>query len=716
MNHVDQIARETGCRPEQVTTVAALFDDGGTIPFIARYRKDRTGNLSETDLEAIQARISYYKDLEARKATILKSIDSQEKLTPELKAQIDACLDAQELEDLYLPYKPRRVTKAQKARERGLQPVADWIIQREPTPSPVDKALIPFVDAEKDVPTVDEVLKGARDIVAEEISTLPELRKQLLKEAGETGIVVSKVTKDWLDKPSKFEDYADFQEPCRKIPGHRLLALRRGEADGVLATKIQVDEDSFQARIERFLRPDRGHPLFGELQAAIHDAWRRLLWPSLEARLFKDLFQVADDEAIERFRGNTQQLLLASPAGPKWVLGIDPGLRTGCKCAVIDPSGKFMGHETIFLTGSAAQEASARKTIESLVKTHSIDLIAVGNGTGGRETEAFVREVLRDATLSATVVMVSEAGASIYSASEVAREEFPHLDLTIRGAISIARRLQDPLAELVKIDPKSIGVGQYQHDVDQSALRDALTRTVESCVNRVGVDVNTASKELLGYVAGINKRLAASIVAFRDQSRRIVSREQLREVGYMGEKAFEQAAGFLRIREGSNVLDASAVHPESYTVVQALAESASLSLPELIGNKAAIRKLKRQADSFVQHAPDVGKVTLKDILDELSQPGRDPRQAFKTASLRDDITSIEHLKPGLKLEGTVTNITSFGAFVDVGVKQDGLVHISKLSKEFVSDPRDIVKIGQVVTVTVQSVEVGRSRIALSMVD
>jgi uncharacterized protein len=702
-----QIAQTLNVPMCGLVAVIELLDEGGTVPFIARYRKEATGNLDEVQIRDIEERLAYFRDLVARRETIIASITEQGKLTEELKARIDATFDKSELEDLYLPYRPKRRTKAIIAREKGLEPLALYLWAQQPADEPLELFVAHYVNSEKGVASAEAALEGARHIVAEMISEDADLRKGLRQLMFEEGAVVSRKVTDAIDEQDKFKMYYDYREPVKTIPSHRMLAIRRGESEKVLFFLIELDP----LRATSFLRSRilrESGDWTPQLELAIEDSWQRLLNTSIQGEIRFELKQRSDTEAINVFRENLHHLLLAPPAGPISVLGIDPGLRTGCKLAVVDETGKFLAHDVIYLHRSNAEAEAAAKTLESLLRQHNVCAIAIGNGTASRETDAFVRSFLRDKQLTDIFpVTVSESGASVYSASEVARQEFPNLDLTVRGAISIARRLQDPLSELVKVDPKSIGVGQYQHDVDQRRLQQSLESTIESCVNRVGVDLNTSSWTLLRYVAGVHERTAINIVKYRDEKGRFQSRVQLKEVPGIGPKTFEQAAGFLRIRNADNPLDATAVHPESYHVVEQIAQSLNLPIEELTKNPQLLEKLDRGQFS-------AGTYTLNDIIEELRKPGRDPRDKFVAPSFNEQVREISDVQPGMVLEGVVTNVTKFGAFVDIGVHQDGLVHISELSNRYVKDPSDAVKAGQIVKVKVLSADARTKRIALSM--
>ncbi|MEZ4338143.1 MAG: Tex family protein [Sandaracinaceae bacterium] len=705
---VPLLAAELGLAPHAVAAVVDLLDEGATVPFIARYRKERTGGLDEVAIRAIEERRAYLRELDERRRAILASIEEQGKLTPELRKRIEAAATKAELEDLYLPYKKKRRTRGMMARERGLLPLAEKILAQGGGDPRAEAGR--FVNPDLDVPDVDAALAGARDIVAEDLSEDAAIRGVVRETFAKHGLLVTRAARGKAKERSKFEQYYDFSEPVGHIPSHRFLAIRRGEAEGFLKAKIDVDEARLCARIERMARLDPRSRWAAPLREAIADSLARLLGPSAENDVRGDLGQASDEEAVGVFADNLRELLLAAPLGTASVIGIDPGLRTGCKCAALDATGRFLENVTIYPSRGTAEEARAAKDLVALVRKHHPKAIAVGNGTGGRETEAFVKRALREAKLDAVIVVsVSESGASVYSASDVAREEFPELDLTVRGAISIGRRLQDPLAELVKVDPKSIGVGQYQHDVHQPLLVRKLGEVVESCVNRVGVELNTASAPLLSHVAGVGASLAKKIVAHRDRNGRFERREALLEVKGLGPKAYEQCAGFLRVRDGAHPLDASAVHPERYALVERMAKDLGVRVEALVGHPELAAKLE-----LSRYASDeVGLPTLRDIVEELGRPGRDPRKRFEPPRFREDVHTLEDLLVGMSLEGVVTNVTSFGAFVDVGVHQDGLVHVSQLADRFVRDPREVAKVGDRLTVRVLEVDLARKRISLS---
>jgi len=701
------IAKSLNLPLHSLIAVIGLLNEGGTVPFIARYRKEATGNLDEVQIRDIEEKLVYFRDLVSRRETILASILEQGKLTDDLKARIESTFDKSELEDLYLPYRPKRRTKATIARDRGLEPLAQYLWAQQSTGQPLADYAATFVNPETEVPTLGDALEGARHIVAETISEDADLRKALRRLMFEEGIIVSKRTMDAVDEQEKFKMYYDYREPVKTIPSHRMLAIRRGETESILYFLIELEPlratSLLCARILR--QPGDWTP---HLELVIVDSWKRLLNPSIQGELRLELKKRSDADAIQVFRDNLHNLLLAAPAGPISVLGIDPGLRTGCKVAVVDETGKFLAHDVLYLHTSKNAASGANDTLAALITKHNVRAIAIGNGTASRETDTFIRDFLRNHNLNNLFsVTVSEAGASVYSASDIARQEFPDLDLTVRGAISIARRLQDPLSELVKVDPKSIGVGQYQHDVDQRQLQQSLETVIESCVNRVGVDLNTSSWTLLRYVAGVTERTALNIVAYRDQHGKFRSRSELAKVTGIGAKTFEQAAGFLRIHDGENPLDRTAVHPESYPIVEQIAKSLNTPIVELIQSPQLLSNIDAKQLS-------AGVFTISDILEELSKPGRDPRDRFVAPNFSEAVRELADVQPGMVLEGVVTNVTKFGAFVDIGVHQDGLVHISELSNRYIKDPSDAVKAGQIVKVKVLSADAKTKRIALSM--
>lgn len=706
------IAAELEIRPTQVEATLDLFAEGATVPFVARYRKERTGDLDEVQLRQIAERHQYLTELEDRRQTVLCEIQSQGKLTEALKAAILACQQKTELEDLYLPYRPKRRTRATMAKEKGLEPLAQKIEELNKTGK---RAILlqeaqAFVHPAKGVQSTDEALQGAADIVAEQVAERADLRRYVRDRLLTHGQFTASIKKGHPEGSTKYEMYRAYQAPVRSIASHNLLALLRGDREGILKVGLEIEPDPILQTLEKRVVKTPVAEVRQFYREVIQDAYSRLMKPSLTSEVMAEKKAWADEVSIQNFEANLKNLLLSPPAGMKPTLGVDPGFRTGCKVAAVDGTGKFLEYQAVFPHQSQNQRQQAAQTLAGMIRKHRIELIAIGNGTASRETDAFVGEVLKTLSNPPVKVLVNESGASIYSASEVAAAEFPDLDVTVRGAISIARRLQDPLAELVKIDPKSIGVGQYQHDVDQKRLKQKLDDTIESCVNYVGVDLNMASRELLTYVSGLTPAVANNIVEFRDANGAFQSRRELLKVKKLGPKAFEQAAGFLRIRNGKNPLDNTAVHPESYGIVDAIAADLSLPLAQI--SKAADR-LKR-LDIKKYTTAEAGELTLRDILQELEKPGRDPREQFAYARFQEGINEITDLKPGLTLEGVVTNVTNFGAFVDVGVHQDGLVHISQMADRFVSDPNEIVKVGQVVTVRVMEVDTKLKRISLSM--
>ncbi|MFG0604264.1 Tex family protein [Vibrio mimicus] len=712
-----QIAQELNVRPEQVIAAVTLIDDGNTVPFIARYRKEVTGGLDDTQLRNLDSRLAYLREMDDRRQTILKSIQEQGKLTPELEQAILSADSKNRLEDLYLPYKPKRRTKGQIAIEAGLEPLADTL-WTQPNTDPESEAA-KYINAEKGVADSKAALDGARAIVMERIAEDANLLEKIRQHLNRNAEIVSRVVEGKEQAGEKFKDYFDHREPISKAPSHRALAMLRGRNEGFLTLTLNADPE-----LEESARQSYCETLIAEhygihLSQATADAWRKqvISWAwkikismHMETELMSAMKERAEIEAIEVFATNLKDLLMAAPAGPRATLGLDPGLRTGCKVAVVDATGKVLATDTIYPHAPQHQYDRAMQSIALLVKKFNVDLIAIGNGTASRETDAFAADLIKRGNLKVQKIMVSEAGASVYSASELAAKEFPNLDVSLRGAVSIARRLQDPLAELVKIDPKSIGVGQYQHDVSQTLLAKRLDAIVEDCVNAVGVDVNTASAALLTRVAGLSAALAQNVVDYRDENGRFESRSALKKVPRLGPKAFEQCAGFLRIMDGKNPLDASAVHPEAYPVVKTIAEKNSKDLKALIGNTEFLRTLR--AVDYTDE--NFGVPTVTDIIKELDKPGRDPRPEFKTATFAEGIHEVSDLEVGMVLEGVVSNVANFGAFVDIGVHQDGLVHISALTDRFISDPREVVKAGDIVKVKVMEVDVQRKRIALSM--
>ncbi len=704
-----QLVEETGLKAFQISQTVALLEEGATVPFIARYRKEATGELDEVQVRQLEERLNYYKELQDRQQAILKSIDEQGKLTADLRAKIEACRQKNELEDLYLPYKPKRRTKATMAREQGLEPLATVILEARGSVVALEILAEAYIDIEKGVEDSAAALSGAGFILAETFAENAACRTIVRDQTWEHGLFRSQPARGKEGTVSKYEMYYDFSEALKEIPSHRMLAMRRGEKEEILRLVVDAPEEEILRRLQHLLVPAQ-HPYANWLASVIADAYARLLFPSIEVELRLKAKTAADEEAIRVFAENLRNLLLAAPAGSRRVLGIDPGLRTGSKLAAVDQTGKFLEHVTIYPHTGSNKIEPAQKELLRLVVSHQIEMVAIGNGTAGREMDQFVRQCFRDAGIKLPVVMVSEAGASVYSASDIAREEFPDLDLTVRGAISIARRLQDPLAELVKVDPKSIGVGQYQHDVNQTLLKKALDDVVESCVNYVGVDLNTASWALLSFVSGISESLAKAIVRQRDAKGLFTRREQLLDVARFGPKAFEQSAGFLRIRQGEQPLDNTAVHPERYALVKTMAGDSGVTLETLIAEPALLDRI----DLKKYLSGDVGLPTLKDIIAELKKPGRDPRQSFVTTSFREDVMEIRDLKAGMSLNGVVTNVAAFGAFIDIGVHQDGLVHVSQLADRFIRDPNEVVKVGQQVQVRVLEVDEQRKRISLTM--
>lgn len=703
-NYELTISSELKIRPNQVQAVIELIDGGATIPFISRYRKEATGSLDEVAVTAIRDRLNQLRELDKRRAAVLASIQQQGKLTDELKQKILDAKTMTVLEDLYLPYKPKRRTRAMVAKEKGLEPLAEILFQQKGVDP--EKEAIEFVNAEKKVMSTNEALTGARDIIAEWINEDGQTRAQLRKLFADTATIRSKVVRGKELEADKYKDYFDWEEPARTTPSHRVLAVRRGEKEEFLLVRVlPLEQDAIVILEQKYIK-GKGDDA-EQVRLAVHDSYKRLLSLSLESELRAELKKKADEEAIRIFASNLRQLLMASPMGQKNVLAVDPGLRTGCKIVCLDRQGKLLHNEAVYLVGSESQKKEAAETIRDLCQRFKTEVIAIGNGTASRETETFIKGLGLPKEI--IVVVVSESGASVYSASEVAREEFPDHDVTVRGAVSIGRRLMDPLAELVKIDPKSIGVGQYQHDVDQNWLKDGLDDVVISCVNQVGVELNTASKQILTYVSGLGPARAQAIIDYRDNHGRFQNREQLKRIAGMGGKAFEQAAGFLRISDGDNPLDGSAVHPESYAVVTKMAADLGCKVSDLLKSSALANRIDLQ--KYVTNS--IGLPTLNDIKQELLKPGRDPREPFQLFTFKEGVETIEDVRPGMKLTGVVTNITAFGVFVDIGVHNDGLIHISQLSDRFVKNPHDVVKVHQKIDVTVMEVDLPRKRIALS---
>jgi uncharacterized protein len=716
MDVIARIAQELAVRPQQVSATVALLDEGATVPFIARYRKEVTGNLDDTQLRFLAERLTYLRELNDRRDTVLNSISTQGKLTPELERAINDADTKTLLEDLYLPYKPKRRTKAQIAREAGLQPLADTLL--------ADRSLLPeqiaaqFMNAEKGILTTADALEGARQIIMEQVAENAEVLAELRERVWQQGIVHSTVVAGKETEAAKFKDYFDYSEAIHKIPSHRALALLRGRNEDLLnitlkpAVDDQLAHEQCAQVVSRHLQiKDTAKPADAWLAETARLAWKIKLFTRIDVDLKLKLREAAELESIRVFASNLKDLLLAAPAGAKTTMGLDPGIRTGVKVAIVDATGKLVDTTTIYPHPPRQQWNESIATLAKLIKQHQVQLVSIGNGTGSRETDTLVADVMKQySELKFTKITVSEAGASVYSASELAAKEFPDLDVSLRGAVSIARRLQDPLAELVKIDPKSIGVGQYQHDVNQVQLARGLNAVVEDCVNAVGVDVNTASVALLKQVSGLSASVSENIVAFRNENGAFKNRKQLKKVPRLGDKAYEQAAGFLRVMNGDNPLDASAVHPEAYPVVEAIISQTHKSIRDLIGQSQFLRQLNPA--HFINE--QFGLPTVTDILQELEKPGRDPRPEFKSVEFQAGIEKISDLKVGMKLAGVVTNVANFGAFVDIGVHQDGLVHISHLSDSFIKDPRDAVKTGDMVKVTVLEIDVERKRIALSM--
>ena len=733
MQIIETIARKLGVKNWQVEAAVKLIDEGNTIPFIARYRKEATGTLTDEQLRDLGESLAYLRSLEERKAKVIESIGEQGKLTDALREAIDAAQTLVEVEDLYLPYRPKRRTRAGIARERGLQGLADYILAQKKGSAVLEEAL-KYVDADKEVPDAEAAVAGASDIVAEQISDEARFRAWIREKTMNKGTII---TAEKAQKKAKAEDkeekedktparirerqgvyemYFDYQESLRRIPGHRVLAINRGEKEGFLTVKIEAPAEELVLWLEKQVTrgakvPEPG--TFPYIQAAIRDSYSRLIAPAIERELRNQLTEEAEDGAIRVFSSNLEQLLMQQPIADKVVLGWDPAFRTGCKLAVADPTGRILDTKVIYPTAPQNRVREAKQELKRLVDKYNVSVISVGNGTASRESEQVITEFIKEAGRPLRYVIVNEAGASVYSASKLATEEFPNFDVGQRSAASIARRLQDPLAELVKIDPKAIGVGQYQHDMNQKKLDGALTGVVEKCVNRVGVDLNTASYSLLSYISGISKTVARNIVSYREENGAFRSRKDLLKVAGLGPKAYQQCAGFLRIREGENPLDATSVHPESYEAVNKLIRGLGLSM-DRDSFKAAVKMVSDPAAKALELG--IGELTLRDILQELEKPARDPREEMPAPVLRSDVLSMEDLTPGMKLKGTVRNIVDFGAFVDIGVHQDGLVHISKMSRKFIKHPLEVVHVGDVVEVTVLSVEAGRKRIALSMTE
>ena len=700
-------------RPKQLTTVLNLLNEGNTVPFIARYRKEMTGSLDEVQIREIEERYAYLENLEKRKNEVIRLIDEQGKLTPELETEITQSVKMQQVEDLYRPYKQKRRTKATIAKEKGLEPLALWLMQL--TDGEVQSEAEKYIDKEKEVSSAEEALQGAHEIIAEQVSDNAKFRTWIRSYTYNKGMYVSQVKDEQADKKGVYEMYYDFAEPVHKMVSHRILATNRGEKEEVLKVFLQVDEAAILAYLDRQLVKNPASPSSSFVREAYQDSYKRFIQPAIERELRNELTEKADEQAIAIFGENLRNLLLQPPLKGKVVLGFDPAYRTGCKLAVVDATGKVLAIEVIYPHKPAAQakrEAAGPAFIQ-LINQYQVDMVAIGNGTASRESELFVAEQLKSADHKAYYAIVNEAGASVYSASEIARKEFPHLQVEERSAVSIARRLQDPLAELVKIDPKAVGVGQYQHDVSQKRLAEQLDFVVETAVNQVGVDVNTASPQLLQHISGLNKTTAQNIVSYREENGEFTARTQLKKVPRLGPKAYEQAIGFLRVPGGKNILDNTGIHPESYSIAKDILMTVHLSEKEL-GTEEAVEKLTRLSAEKLAESLSVGEETLADILAGLTQPGRDMRDEMPAPLLRTDVLSMEDLKPGMELTGTVRNVIDFGAFVDIGVKQDGLVHISKLSKKFVKHPTDVVSVGDIVTVWIEQVDTKKGRISLTM--
>ncbi|OGH97030.1 MAG: RNA-binding transcriptional accessory protein [Candidatus Melainabacteria bacterium GWA2_34_9] len=708
---LQNIIKDLNLNENSVKNTVELLNQDATIPFIARYRKEKTDGLDETQIRNIGEKLEYYTELEKRKSTIINSIQEQGKLTSELEKEILSCTEKQKLEDIYLPYKQKKRTRATIAKEKGLSPLADLIMLQMPTRGSKQEILSRYINPEKGVETEKDALAGALDIIAEEISDRADIRGWLRNFVLNKGLIVSEAKKEWKDQKSKFETYYEFSEQVKNSPSHRILAIRRGEKEKVLSYKIETEEERALTFIESKVITNNNSLFYGDLINTVKDSYKRLIFPSIETEVFNLKLEEAEKESINVFAKNLKNLLLAPPAGHKIIMGVDPGFRTGCKVAVMDENGNYKEYKPIFPHEPQNRKDEAEKILLDFIKKHNIELISIGNGTASKETVVFIKNMIKKNNLKLKSVVVSEAGASVYSASEVAIKEFPDLDVTVRGAISIARRLQDPLAELVKIDPKSIGVGQYQHDVNQSELKKTLDLTVQSCVNYVGVELNTASTELLSYVSGINKTVAQNIVNYRTENGSFKTRKAISKVAKLGNKAFEQCAGFLRIRNSENPLDNSAIHPESYHIVEKMAKDLNVKVEKLIGNEDLVSKI----DLKKYVTEQAGLPTLTDIAKELKKPGLDPRQEFTSIEFSSDINELKDLKEGMILDGNVTNVTNFGAFVDIGVHQDGLIHISRMGNRFVKNPYEIVSVGDNVKVKVLTIDTQLKRISLELI-
>ncbi|MFJ8260025.1 Tex family protein [Peribacillus asahii] len=709
---VKQIAVELTLKSHQVQNVINMLEEGNTVPFIARYRKEMTGALDEVQIRSIMERWNYLENLNQRKEEVIRLIEEQGKLTPELKQQIEKAGKLQEVEDVYRPYKQKRRTKATVAKEKGLEPLADWLLACHSNPAVEEKA-VEFLSEEKEVRSVEEAISGARDIIAEQISDDAELRKWIRSSIFKTGKIVSTVKNEEKDEKKIFEMYYEYEEPVQKIVPHRVLALNRGEKEDVLRISVHPVTDSIIQYIERNVITKPHTESAAILKESIEDSFKRLIMPSVEREIRKELTEKAEDQAIHIFSENLRNLLLQPPLKGKVVLAVDPAYRTGCKLAVIDETGKVLEISVIYPHPPVSKRVEAREKTIAILQRFAVEIVAIGNGTASRETEQFIADILKEVEGSLSYIIVNEAGASVYSASDIAREEFPNLQVEERSAVSIGRRLQDPLAELVKIDPQSVGVGQYQHDVSQKKLSESLSFVVETAVNQVGVNVNTASPSLLQYVAGLSKTVAQNIVKKREEEGKFTSRKELKNIPRLGAKTYEQCIGFLRILNGSEPLDQTAIHPENYSAVNKLLKKIGFTSAEL-GSEALNEALKNLDLTLLAEELEVGEMTLKDIIDDLMKPGRDPRDNLAKPLLKQDVLKIEDLQVGMELQGTVRNVVDFGAFIDIGVKQDGLVHISKLSNRFVKHPLDIVAVGDVVTVWVDQVDVQKQRVALTM--
>ncbi|WP_421617194.1 Tex family protein [Brevibacillus sp. TJ4] len=709
---IQTVARDTGVKPHQAERTIALLDEGNTVPFIARYRKEMTGQLDETQIRAIEERVRYLRNLSVRKEEVLRLIEEQGKLTDELKTAIERASKLQEVEDLYRPYRQKRRTRATMAKEKGLEPLAQYLLTLPKTGDPKQEAAR-FIDPEKGVASVEEALQGAMDIIAEQISDDPDIRQWVRQRTLQKGLLVTEQKAEEADEKNVYQMYYAYSEPLKKVVPHRVLAINRGESEGILKVTVEAPVDEIFAWLEK--RVIRHETVVRSLLATtVEDAYKRLIAPSIEREVRAELTDVAEEQAIHIFSENLRNLLLQPPVKGKVVLGVDPAYRTGCKLAVVDDTGKLLEVAVVYPTPPVNKVAEASAKVKQLIEKYGVTLIAIGNGTASRETEQFIASVLKELKQAIHYIIVNEAGASVYSASELAKEEFPELDVAERSAVSIARRLQDPLAELVKIDPKSVGVGQYQHDVSQSRLAESLQFVVESAVNHVGVDVNTASSSLLQYVSGISRQVAGNIVKKREEIGKFTSRAQLKEVPRLGAKTFEQCVGFLRISDGSNPLDKTPIHPESYEAVHKLLDMIEVA-PQEIGSETCRKRLLALDVAQVADQLGIGEPTLADIVESLLRPGRDPREELPKPLLRSDVLQLADLSPGMKLQGTVRNVVDFGAFVDIGLKNDGLVHISRLKKGFVKHPLDVVTVGDIVDVWVVEIDEKRQRVGLSMI-